>query len=162
MGYTLKNERFTAAVSEQGGELISFRDDRGIEYLWQGDPAYWSGRDPILFPIVGALKDGTVRFPEGTFSMARHGFARNARFTLAEQGETFVTMELTDSTETLVQYPYPFRLRVTHSLTERGFETAYAVKNTGDDHALLHRRAHRLQLPAAGGGAVRGLLPGVR
>ncbi len=132
MEYRLKNGKFTAAATTQGGELISFRDGEGTEYLWQGDPAFWVGRDPILFPIVGALKDGKIRFPEGEYAMGRHGFARNARFTLAEQGEDCVTLELTESPETLAQYPYPFRLRVTHRLTERGFETAYGVKNTGE------------------------------
>ncbi len=136
MEYALRKGKTAATVTTHGGELISFRDGEGTEYLWQGDPAYWAGRDPILFPIVGALKDGAVRFPEGTFSMARHGFARNSEFTLAERGEDYAVLELTESPETLAQYPYPFRLRVTHSLTERGFETAYTVKNTGEGTML--------------------------
>ena len=131
MEYTLRCGGNTAAVTTRGGELISFRDGEGTEYLWQGDPAVWSGRDPILFPIVGALRDGKVRFAAGEFSMARHGFARHSAFTLAERGEAYAVLELTDSAETLAQYPYPFRLRVRHTLTERGFETAYEVRNTG-------------------------------
>lgn len=131
MEAVLQNGRFRATVTTQGGELISFQDGEGTEYLWQGDPAVWAGRDPILFPIVGALRDGKVRFPEGEYAMARHGFARNSQFTLAQRGEDFAVLELTESPETLDLYPYPFRLRVTHRLTERGFETAYAVKNTG-------------------------------
>lgn len=131
MEYALQNGRSTAAVTTHGGELISFRDEAGTEYLWQGDPAIWAGRNPILFPIVGALKDGRVRFPEGEFSMARHGFARDSEFTLAERRPDSVTLELTESEETLRRYPCRFRLRVTHTLTEKGFETAYSVQNTG-------------------------------
>ncbi len=136
MEYALRKGKTTAMVTTHGGELISFRDGEGTEYLWQGDPAYWAGRDPILFPIVGALKNGAVRFPEGEFSMPRHGFARNSEFTQAERGEDYAVLELTESEATLAQYPYPFRLRVTHSLTEKGFETAYAVKNTGEGTML--------------------------
>ena len=131
MEYELKYEKFTAVVTTHGGELISFRDGEGAEYLWQGDPAIWTGRNPILFPIVGALRDGKVRFPAGEFSMARHGFARNSEFTLVRQRPDSVTLELTENPETLAQYPYPFRLRVIHSLTATGFETSYIVKNTG-------------------------------
>ncbi len=133
MEYTLQNEKYTAVARTQGGELISFRDWTGTEYLWQGDPAYWSGRDPILFPIVGALKDGTVDTPNGLCRMERHGFARHSEFTLTRQKPDSVTLELTESPETLAQYPYPFLLRVTHRLTETGFETAYEVTNTGVD-----------------------------
>ena len=121
------------AVDTMGGELVSFRDGEGTEYLWQGDPAVWAGRDPILFPIIGALKDGAVETPRGTCRMARHGFARHSEFTVAEQGSDGVTLELRDSSQTLAQYPYPFRLRVTHRLTEAGFETAYEVTNTGTE-----------------------------
>ncbi len=130
MEYTLKNERFTAAVTTHGGELVSFREGE-TEYLWQGDAAYWAGRNPILFPIVGALKDGAVESPNGPCRMARHGFARHSEFTLVRQRPDSVTLELTDSPQTLAQYPYPFRLRVSHTLTATGFETSCAVKNTG-------------------------------
>lgn len=130
MEYALKNERSTAAVTTHGGELISFKDG-GTEYLWQGDPAYWAGRDPILFPIVGALKDGVAASANGPCRMDRHGFARHSEFTLVRQRPDSVTLQLTESAQTLAQYPYPFRLRVTHELTVGGFKTSYAVKNTG-------------------------------
>ena len=60
MQYTLHKGPLTAAVDTQGGELVSFRDGAGVEHIWGGDPAYWAGRNPILFPIVGSLKNGRV------------------------------------------------------------------------------------------------------
>ncbi len=132
MEIELRKGALRAGAVTHGGELVSFRDEEGTEYIWSGDPAYWSGRDPILFPIVGALKDGTVQTDRGPCHMARHGFARRMEFAPAEQGEDFVTFQLRDTPETLEQYPYPFRLRVTHRLTDRGFATAYEVTNTGD------------------------------
>ena len=121
------------AADTRGGELISFRDGEGTEYIWGGDPAYWSGRNPILFPIVGALKNGTVRFQGRAYQMAQHGFARRREFELAERGSDYVVFELREDDETLAQYPYPFRLRVRHQLTPEGFYTQYAIKNTGRD-----------------------------
>ena len=133
MRIELRKGALRGAVETFGGELVSFRDEEGTEYLWQGDPAIWSGRDPILFPVVGALKDGKVSSAKGECRLARHGFARRMEFTPAEQGEDFVTLALHDTPETLEQYPYPFQLRVTHRLTDNGFATAYEVTNTGDE-----------------------------
>lgn len=121
-----------AAADTLGGELVSLQDNDGTEYIWQGDPAYWSGRNPVLFPFVGSLKDGRVRFEGQTCEMPRHGFARRSEFALAEQGEDFVVLELRESRSTLAQYPYPFLLRVTHRLTGEGFTTEFQVENPGN------------------------------
>lgn len=74
MEITLRKGGLEARADPMGGELVSLRDGT-YEYIWNGDPAYWSGRNPILFPIVGALRDGTVRIGQTAFHMARHGFA---------------------------------------------------------------------------------------
>lgn len=132
MEITLKSGKNTAAVRTMGGELVSFRDGGGTEFIWQGDPAFWSGRNPILFPIVGNLKDGKVEIEGKQYEMARHGFARRSEFTVAEQGEDFVTLELRQSGDTLARYPFAFLLRVTHRVTKTGFSTAFEVCNTGD------------------------------
>ena len=55
MELELKRGGRTARVETLGGELVSYRDERGLEYIWGGDPAYWPGRNPLLFPIVGML-----------------------------------------------------------------------------------------------------------
>lgn len=131
MLYTLRAHGFTAEISTHGGELISLRDDAQKEYIWNGDPAFWTGRNPILFPIVGNLKENTVRAGDFTCRMNRHGFARNSEFTLEAQTTDSVTLALTENEETLSVYPYPFCLRVTHTLTNGGFETIFSVTNTG-------------------------------
>ena len=128
----LQNGPCTAEIDTLGGELTSFRDGAGTEYIWGGDPAYWSGRNPILFPIVGSLKDGRVRILGREHEMGRHGFARRSQFTLAEQGESSVVMELRESPDTLARYPFPFLLRVRHELLSDGFSTTFEVANTGN------------------------------
>ena len=132
MRFTLSNSSLQAAVQTQGGELVSLRDRAGTEYIWQGDPAFWSGQNPILFPIVGSLKGGRVDIGGRTYEMARHGFARRCEFTAAEQGGDFIVLELRESEETLARYPFPFVLRVRHQLLEDGFSTAFTVENPGE------------------------------
>lgn len=131
MQLTLQKGLYTAVAETKGGELVSFRDDAGTEYIWGGDPAYWPGRNPILFPIVGSLKNGRVRINGREYEMGRHGFARGSEFTVAERGEDFVVLELRESPDTLARYPFPFLLRVRHQLLEGGFATTFEVINTG-------------------------------
>nr|WP_325212562.1 aldose 1-epimerase family protein [uncultured Oscillibacter sp.] len=131
MTYTLSTPSLTAAVRTLGGELVSLRDSAGTEYIWQGDPAFWSGQNPILFPIVGSLKDGRVDIGGQAFEMGRHGFARGSEFVPVDQGSDFITLELRESPETLARFPFPFVLRVRHRLLENGFSTAFTIENPG-------------------------------
>lgn len=133
MTHTLSNASLTAAVRTLGGELVSLRDRAGAEYIWQGDPAFWSGQNPVLFPIVGSLKDGKVDIGGRTFEMGRHGFARGSEFTLVDQGSDFAVLELRESPETLARFPFPFILQVRHRLLENGFSTTFIVENPGTE-----------------------------
>ena len=132
MELELKRGGRTARVETLGGELVSYRDERGLEYIWGGDPAYWPGRNPLLFPIVGMLKEGKIRFDGREYAMERHGFARRREFTPAARGEDWVRLELRESAETLALYPYSFRLAVEQRLTDTGFSTAVTVANPGE------------------------------
>ncbi len=152
MRYTLSNSSLQAAVQTQGGELVSLQDRAGTEYIWQGDPAFWSGQNPILFPIVGSLKDGKTAINGQTYEMARHGFARRCGFTLAGQGSDFIVLELRESPDTLARYPFPFVLRVRHQLLENGFSTAFTVQNPGETPLPFCIGAHTaIRCPLFGG-----------
>lgn len=131
MQFELKKGGLRAAARSLGGELVSLRDEKGQEYIWEGDPAFWSGQNPVLFPIVGSLKDGKVDIGGKIYEMGRHGFARGMEFSPVEQGEDFITLELRENEETLKCYPFPFSLKVTHRLLEDGFSTTFTVANTG-------------------------------
>lgn len=131
MELQLKKGNMTAVVTDAGAELISLTDGRGMEYIWCGDEAYWSGRNPVLFPIVGNLMGGQVKCKGDTYYMGRHGFARNSVFTVAEQGADFVEYRLVSSEATGEKYPYEFDFRVRHTLFEDGFTTAFTVINSG-------------------------------
>ena len=131
MRITLRHGALTAEADTKGGELVSLRDRRDAEYSWGGDPAYWPGRNPVLFPIVGGLKDGKVAIDGRTYEMGRHGFARGSEFSVSGRGEDFAEFELRENADTLRQYPFPFVLRVRHQLLDDGFATGFTVINTG-------------------------------
>ena len=120
-----------ARIETLGAELVSYRDQDGLEYIWGGDPAFWAGRNPLLFPVVGNLRDGAVSIGGRAYAMERHGFARRREFTAADRGEDWVRLELTESPDTLAMYPFPFRLTVEQRLTDTGFVTAVTAANTG-------------------------------
>ena len=142
MRIELKRGANTAAVNTKGGELVSFRDGRGLEYIWQGDAKSWLGQNPNLFPIVGNLKDGRVTIDGKACEMSRHGFARRSEFAIAEKGEDYVVMELRHSPETLACYPYQFIFRVRYQLVDNGFSTQFEVQNPGDKELLFCVGAH--------------------
>ena len=131
MTFELKQGGLRAVAQTKGGELISLKDSSGLEYIWEGTPSIWSGQNPILFPIVGSLKDDKINAGGKTCEMGRHGFARKMEFSPVEQGRDFVTLELRENEETLACYPFPFALRVRHQLLEDGFSTTFTVENTG-------------------------------
>lgn len=126
----LKSNECAAVLDTLGGELCSYIDGNKTEYIWQGDAKIWSGKNPLLFPVVGALKDGRIEIGGSTYEMARHGFARRSEFKIAEQTDEFAVFELCESPETREKYPFAFNLKVRHELVENGFATTFIVKNT--------------------------------
>ena len=129
MEIVLTKECMEAVVTTKGGELISFKDGEGTESIWQGDPEYWTGRNPLLFPVVGNLKEGKIKINGETYSMNRHGFAREREFVITEQAEDHVVMELRADEDTLKKYPFNFKLQVCHRLEDSGFVTSFEIVN---------------------------------
>ena len=129
----LKRGGRTAQVDTHGGELVSYRDERGLEYIWNGAPAYWPGRNPLLFPIVGGLRGDKILAGDKEVTLARHGFARRSEFAVKARGEDWAELELVENETTLALYPFPFRLTVRQQLTDSGFTTGVTVTNTGTE-----------------------------
>ncbi len=130
--YVLKNAELTAAFSTMGAEVISVK--RGsCEYIWQGDPTYWKGRAPMLFPICGRLYGGQYTYEGKTYEMACHGFMRNREFRMVDIGDDSITFSLESDAQTRALYPFDFRLTVTHLLQGSSLFTEVTVENTGDE-----------------------------
>lgn len=143
MTYTIENDILSVTVDAKGAELASVkRKDSGIEYLWQGDAAYWTGRAYNLFPICGRLNDGKYTYRGKIYEMGSHGFVRNSELALAEQTESSLTFRLTDSESTRAIYPFSFDYNVTYILDGNKLVHRYTVKNPGDGELIFTVGGH--------------------
>ena len=133
---TLKNEVLTVQVSEHGAELQSIKKG-ATEYLWQGDPAYWGRRSPVLFPIVGSVWEKRYRVEGVEYELGQHGFARDMEFKLVSASETEVRYRLESNDETLSKYPYTFVLEIAYRLHGNALDVIWEVTNP-DSSKDLH------------------------
>lgn len=131
MLYVLKNGDLYVIVDSLGAQLLSLCAKDGIEYLWQGNPKYWEDQAPTLFPFIGRLTDNSYLYMGKIYKMGIHGFAAASQFSMVEQEENSLTLELSSTIATLVQYPFDFSLRITYQLVENTLIITYQVKNFG-------------------------------
>jgi len=121
-----------AAADEKGAELSSLAiKESGKELLWNGDPSFWARRSPILFPIVGRLRDDSYEVEGKKYFMSQHGFARDALFRVAEAGAAGARFVLSSEAGTEESYPFDFELAVTYCLTGSSLSMEAEVKNRG-------------------------------
>ena len=132
----IESKRLAVEVSSLGAEMEVLETRDGRSWLWDGDPTYWTGRSPILFPIVGKAPDNTVLVDGKPFEMPQHGFARRSDFRLIEAGgekEAYCLHELTSSDATRAVYPFDFRLTVRHAVKGWHLTVTAEVTNTGTE-----------------------------
>jgi len=127
----IENEQVKASVLGLGAELKSLVDKQsGKEWMWQADPAFWGKTSPILFPIVGALKENRYLFEGNKYNLPRHGFAREMNFDVCEHAGHLVVFGLSSSDETRALYPFEFDLEVEYCLEGMALRVEYRVKNS--------------------------------
>lgn len=129
MIYTIFNSSLTACIDETGAQLISMKDKSGTEYIWQRDPAVWSSCSPLLFPIIGNLRNGKTVIDGKTYEIPKHGPIRSLSFHLIEQGEDFVTLGVTGQDFPEGIYPYAFSFSITYSLSGDSLSFSVKVEN---------------------------------
>jgi galactose mutarotase-like enzyme len=150
--HTIHGDGVTATVLAHGAELCSLRTAAGLEYVWQAGPE-WKRHAPLLFPIVGKLKNDTLHHRGKSYSMTQHGFARDLRFKWVDRGHSSCRLVLNDDAESRARYPFAFRLTVTHTLRGADLDVSFEIANPGEE-----------MLPASMGGHPAfnwPLLPGV-
>lgn len=139
----LENESITASFSTKGAELQSLKSNKtNREYLWSGDPAYWGKFSPVLFPIVGALKNSAYYYQGTEYQLSRHGFARDQEFSVQQISETELLFSLVENEETLKNYPFRFRLNLRYQLHGSSLSCMYEVANPADTPLLFSIGAH--------------------
>ncbi len=130
---TIGKGALSASISSKGAELQSLKLN-GVEYLWQADPALWGKHAPVLFPIVGSIRNGRADSAEGPCTMDRHGLARineHELVSFSDDGAS-VTYEFVSTPETRAAYPYDFKLNMTYAIVgEATLAQTFRVENTG-------------------------------
>lgn len=134
MNTTLSNSELTATINHNGAELISLKNNNSNrEYIWEGNPKYWGKHAPILFPIVGTLKNNSYTYKNNSYVLSRHGFARDMNFDLIIHNENEVLFSLSSNEVTKEQYPFEFELRIIYTLKNTELNIGYQVINKGSD-----------------------------
>jgi galactose mutarotase-like enzyme len=153
MRVRIASSRFSAEIDSLGAELQSLADQRdGGEYLWNGDAAWWSGRAPILFPVIGGLNGGFITYRGNSYSLPNHGFARRTRFSLVSRSEDRAVFRLASDESTREAYPFEFILTVSFKMEPSGIAIQYDVENPGNEQMLFSIGSHpAIRIPFAGG-----------
>ena len=129
MIYSIHNNELSVAISSKGAELQSIiHKDFGLEYMWSGDPAFWGKKSPVLFPIVGGLKNNEYQYNNKTYNLPRHGFARDMEFEVAEQEDAGIKLTLKSNEETIAKYPFPFKFSLRYSCSKTKFRFPTLLK----------------------------------
>lgn len=137
MIHFLENEQIKIEVNSLGAQLMSvFSKKTQTEYLWQGDPAYWTGRAYNLFPFIGRMYEGVFDYQGTRYPSRAHGLARYFEFDLEEKTEDCLTFLFTSNDETKKEYPFTFEFRVRFLLNGAKLTTEYEAKNT-DTQTLI-------------------------
>ncbi|MDU0353286.1 aldose 1-epimerase family protein [Paraglaciecola aquimarina] len=141
--YSISNSLLTCTISELGAEIVSLKSQaNGDEYIWQGDPAIWAGSAPILFPIVGRLKNGKYSVDGQEYALPTHGFINNQYFTLVEKTRSSITLRVKANQATLLLYPFRFQFDVTFSLEQKSLSVTYEISNSDDTELYFSIGSH--------------------
>ena len=130
---TIKNNELTVEISTRGAEIQSAKCG-GKEYFWQGDPAVWAGRAPLLFPICGGLKDDKYVLDGKEYILAKHGFARSMEYVAETVEEDKAVFLLTANEETKVGFSYV--------LDGKSIKVGYDVKNLSSEDMYFSIGGH--------------------
>ena len=147
MNYEIKNSFIKAKIKSFGAELNSLQKlddstDETIEYIWQANKDFWNRHSPILFPIVGRLKEDSYFYKNQKYSMTQHGFARDKEFEVVKQESDFIEFRLKSDEKTLEIYPFLFELYISYTLVKTKLIISYKVVNKNADEMLFSIGAH--------------------
>ena len=141
--YVISTENLSATINDQGAEIVKIHGNiKNIDYLWDGNPAIWPKTSPVLFPIIGGLKEETYTYKGEKYKLGRHGFCREKVFKVTEQTKSVITFTLESDASTLAVYPFAFKFSVKHEIKDNQLFVSYIVENTDTKPMLFSVGAH--------------------
>jgi galactose mutarotase-like enzyme len=127
---SIQNDQLRVNINSKGAELDSiFHKTHQLEYLWNGDAAFWGKKSPVLFPIIGTLKGNKYQYKGEIYQLSRHGFAREHDFETKQISETEIEFLLKSDKETLKVYPFQFEFSLIYRLEAANLSVTYRIKN---------------------------------
>ncbi len=151
--FTIESDQLLVQVNPKGAELDQVLHKKlNLDYLWNADPAFWPKKSPVLFPIVGTLKDNEYLFNGKAYPLSRHGFAREKEFMLTAQANDSITLTLKQDDSTRKVYPFDFIFSITYSVHKDELHVEYRVINPGTEPLYFSLGGHpafRLPIDAA-------------
>ncbi len=144
MIYSIENEHLKISINQIGAELCKLESAAtGKQFLWEGDPAIWGSFAPVLFPVIGAIKDQFANINGQKFEVPRHGFVRNnPQVMLSKQSTNSLTFQLKYDDDTLKIYPFRFLFSITYTLVKNQVEVKHEITNLGEEELLFSVGGH--------------------
>ncbi len=132
MTHSIGNSLLSVTIQQEGVEISSLKSLKtNTEYIWNAEPTVWGSHAPVLFPIIGALRNGNCQIEGKSYQIPKHGIIRhNESLRLVSQGDNHLSFELSSSPESLKTYPYKFIFRITYQLEANKLIVSHLVQNT--------------------------------
>lgn len=139
---TLQDQGYSITIDSVGAELKSYIAPSGKNYIWNADPQFWARSSPLLFPIIGNLRDNKTTIYGKEYTISKHGFMRELDFSVEKMAENKASFSFTSTEEQLSVYPFPFTFTLTYELKGSSLDIGYFVKNRGEETMLFNFGAH--------------------
>lgn len=139
----IENDWLKVSIERYGAEVRKVKHkENALDYMWTGDAAYWGRVSPVLFPIVGRLKEDHYQLDGQTYKMSQHGFLRDVEFDVAEQTSTTVSFVFESLGRFIHVYPYEFKAVIQYRLIEDKLIVQWQILNENKDEMYFSIGAH--------------------
>lgn len=143
MKIALNSDKISVQIDTKGAELqMAVNHENGLNYMWNGDANFWGKFSPVLFPIVGALKNDEYFYQDKTYKLTRHGFARDYEFEIEKHTDSEVLLSFSDDEQTLKSYPFKFKLSIHYKVVDSKLTCTYIVENPVNKPMFFSIGAH--------------------
>ncbi len=142
MNYSIQNEHLEITVRTYGAELISIKSKNQIEYIWQRNPEFWNRCAPILFPVVGRLRDKYTMIDNKKYSMDIHGFLKDQEFILLSRSNDHLSFYHKFTSETLEMYPFCYEAMISYFIKGNQVRTQFQITNISQVEMPFNIGAH--------------------
>lgn len=139
---TLTDKGYSVSMETKGGELKSYKNEAGKEFVWTSDPQFWSWSAPLLFPSIGNVRNGKTIINGTEYEMSKHGFLRDMEMEYEKEAEDTLAFFCSANDDTLKHFPFRFQFRQTYRLDGPTLHIAYVVTNADEQDMYYHLGGH--------------------